>query len=374
MPTYRNDSSQIIVTHGESFSPGKNQTIGWYVVHPSLTLVSDDPIALYPYINKIKFFANPCCGYNMNIDLGFSGTPVLVHNGVDNVYWTASIISGTWVFDSTAQAHTGTKSIDATATIDEDVVQIAKGSTIDLSGYTAITGWIYISFWDDRGTKGIKLYGWNTSTSAIVGSEIDLRSYIDIGTTGAWQKFTIPLSEMDLSTETIDALRIKTIGVVPGPAPAYYLDDIQMEELGEPVEFNITPDEGTWLHVNTYALLLVDAYSPTLADSTMPYISYDKFLGVPSLTNGILYRRFIGGETPLAFPLRNLGDILLFPGAEIVSQGSDGTNTFLKLLVELREPIVLKPENGDKISFVVSDDLSGLLKCIISANCKEEIR
>jgi hypothetical protein len=64
----------------------------------------------------------------------------------------------------------------------------------------------------------------------------------------------------------------------------------------------------------------------------------------------------------------------MFPGSTIESYGSDGTNTFLKLLVDLKEPIVLKSENADKLSFVISDDLSGLLKLVISANCKEESR
>ena len=46
MPTYRNDGSEILVTHGVSFSPGKDQTIGWYITHPDLILVSDWPPAV----------------------------------------------------------------------------------------------------------------------------------------------------------------------------------------------------------------------------------------------------------------------------------------------------------------------------------------
>jgi hypothetical protein len=64
----------------------------------------------------------------------------------------------------------------------------------------------------------------------------------------------------------------------------------------------------------------------------------------------------------------------MFPGATIESYGSDGTNTFLKIFVDLKEPIVLRSESSDKISFVVSDDLSLLLKFVISANRKEELR
>lgn len=328
---------------------------------------------LKSYTNVIKFFTNLKYGYNMNISVGFSGEPEPIHNGIDNVYWTASTVYGFWDFDSTDQAHTGTKSIDATRTFNNYTAQMAKGSTITLSG-VAITGWVYLSSWDDRGTKGIHLYGWDTSTSTMVGNEVNLKNYIDIGSMGNWQKFVVSLADMDLVGETIDAIRIKTVDIGTGFAPDYYLDDIQIEEAGIPVEFNIKPNSNTWLHVNNYSILLVDAYSPVSADSTMPYFSYDKLLGVTVLTNGILYRRVVDYKIPLAFPFKNLGEILMFPGTRIDSYGSDGTNTFLKILVDLKEPIVLKSENEDKISFVVSDDLSGLLKLVISANCKEEQR
>jgi hypothetical protein len=46
MPTYRNDGEDILVIHGESFEPGEDQTIGWYIEHSDLTLVSDFPPAI----------------------------------------------------------------------------------------------------------------------------------------------------------------------------------------------------------------------------------------------------------------------------------------------------------------------------------------
>lgn len=44
MPTYRNNSDEIIVTCGESFKPGEDQAIGQFVDHPNLSLVSYDPL------------------------------------------------------------------------------------------------------------------------------------------------------------------------------------------------------------------------------------------------------------------------------------------------------------------------------------------
>lgn len=329
---------------------------------------------LKTFRNKIEFFSNPDHGYNMNIACGFGGVPVPVHNGIDNVYWTGSVIVGTWVFDSAAQAHAGAKSVDATATVNNSVAQFTKAVAIDLSIYSAITGWIYLSSWDDRGTKGIQLYGWDTGTSSLVGIEVNLKDYINIGLTDSWQKFVISLYDMNLIDETIDALRIKTIDVGLGVPPDYYLDDIQVEETVYPTEFTIKPDPDKWLHVNSYSIFLVDAYATTLADATMPFLSYDKLLNIASLENGILYQRNIDGEVSLSFPFRNLGDILMFPGAKIESYGADATNAFLKILVDLREPIVLRAENDDNISFQVADNLTGLIKLVISANCKEEQR
>ena len=329
---------------------------------------------LKSFYNKIEFFTNPIYGYNMNVVGGFSGTPEPIHNGIDNVYWTASAISGTWVFDSVTQAHSGTRSVDATATMNDDIAQFAKGVSIDLTGYVAITGWVYLSFWDDKVVKKIEVWGWDTAASLMVGSVVDLWNYVDIRLIGSWQKFTIPLSAMSLVGETIDALRFKTVDLGAGQPPNYYLDDVQFEELGNLVEFSVKPDLGTWLHVHSLSMLFVDAYSTTLADATMPYLSYDKLLGLSSLVNGLLYQGIMGGQVRLTFPFRNLGDFLSFPGFRISNFGSDGTNTFLSLFIDLVEPVVLQSEFEDRLFFTAADDLSGLLKLTISAACKAEVR
>jgi hypothetical protein len=329
---------------------------------------------LKTFRNKIEFFSHPDHGYNMNIASGFSGTPVPVHNGTDNAYWTGSIVVGTWVFNSVTQAHAGTKSVDATATGNNDIAQFTKAAAIDLTGYAAITGWIYLDSWDDRGIKRIQIYGWDVGTSSLVGRKRNLKDYINIGLTDSWQKFVISLDDLNLIGETIDAIRVKTVDTGPGDPPNYYLDDVQIEENFDPIEFTIKPDNGKWLHVNSYSILAVDAYATTLTDATMPFLSYDKLLNISSLENGILYRRNISGEVPLSFPFRNLSDVLIFPGAKIEDYGADATNAFLKILVDLGEPIILKAENDDSISFRVSDNLTGLIKLIISANCREEQR
>lgn len=323
---------------------------------------------LKAFRNKIEFFSHPDHGHNMNIACGFGGVPVPIHNGTDAVYWTGSVVSGTWVFDSVAKAHAGAKSVDATATVNNSIAQFTKAAAIDLTSYVAITGWIYLDSWDDRGTKCIEIYGWDVGTSSQVGAAINLKSYINIGLTDSWQKFSISLADLELVGETIDAIRVKTIDTGIGDPPNYYLDDIQIEEDVDPVEFTIKPNADKWLHVNSYSIFMVDA------DAIAGLLSYDKLLNLASLENGILYQRNIDGEVSLAFPFRNLGDILMFPGARIENYGADATNGFMKILVDLGEPIVLKAEDEDNISFCVADNLTGLIKLVISANCKEEQR
>ena len=143
---------------------------------------------LKTFATQVDFFINPTYGVEMNKNVAVGGTPVPIHNGTDAVYWTASAISGTWTFDSVTVAHAGTKSIDATATANNDVMQIAKGSAQALTGYTAITGWIYISSWGTVGTRNIEIYGWNTATGLIVGNAVNINDRVSTIILGSWQK------------------------------------------------------------------------------------------------------------------------------------------------------------------------------------------
>ena len=102
--------------------------------------------------STVKFAINDTYGFNLNQDASFSGTPTGIHNGTDNIYWTASALSGTWNFASTVQAKDGTKSIDAVNTTNNNEALLSAGSDIDLENFTAVTGWIYITDWSDRGT------------------------------------------------------------------------------------------------------------------------------------------------------------------------------------------------------------------------------
>jgi len=312
---------------------------------------------LKQYTSRIAFFTNEIYGNDMAQNVTFGGAPENVHNGTDNAYWTGSALSGTWTFDSAAQVHAGAKSVDATATVNGNTAQFAKGGSLSLSGYVALTGWIYLSAWDDRGTKDINLELWST---AQVGVTIGLRDYIDVNTVGAWQKFVVTVQDFDAVGQTITTMRVTTVDLLAGAPPDYYLDDIQFEETGSPIQYTIEPEKGTWFYVDRMRLTMADNVASTVADGTLQGLAYNAFLGVSALTNGILYQRIQGGEVALSNLAKQLSDYAVFPNTQISAVG-DGTNTMLMIDMPFAYPEILRAENDDRIRITVRDDLSGLL-------------
>jgi len=140
---------------------------------------------LTEYEFQSHYFLNTTYGIEMNQNATFGGTPVLVYNenvGSGSGEWNTSAISGTWNFASTTQHYNGTKSIDGSATATNNTMSMTPGAgSFDFTGYTAITGWIYITSWG-TGTKYVNIYGWNTTTGTIVGIAVNIANYINITT------------------------------------------------------------------------------------------------------------------------------------------------------------------------------------------------
>jgi len=286
---------------------------------------------------------NETFGNQMAGDHSTSGTPDKVHDGLDSVLWTASAISGTWVFNSSTQAHGGAQSVDATATVNSSIAQFAKGSDLTLANYVAISGWIYITAWSIVGTKEVNIYGWDTGAGTQNGVKINLGEYVDTNTFNEWQKFTISFEAFNFSGATVDAVRIETIDVGGQPPPDYYIDDLQFEEVGTPTTFAVIPPAGKVFNMHKFRYTLIDAYAGTLADATMPNLSYNKLLGVSSLPVGLVFSRFKGSKPVGRAVIHDVGDAVI-AGAELINLMSDGTNTSITILREF-----------------VEDDLSGLI-------------
>ena len=342
---------------------------------------------LKTFENSVQFFTNPTYGLDMNISFTINLTETLYEDAAGAPgEWDYQAITGggNWVFDTASPGGTtcpgdddANHVIDATATVNNDTMELYEGGTFDLSNYDILRIWVYLTAWDDRGTKDIQVYGYDTGTGTQIGNTINLRDFINIAQTNVWQSANIPLADYNLNTQSVTGFRITTIDLGPGSPPDYYLDMIQL--LGDVteggiVDFTIEPDPGTWLHVSDIDILMVDAYAGTLADGTMPSLPYDSFLGVSALTNGVLYQRVQDGEVRFSLPFRQLSDFLIMPGMEVADSGSDGTNTWALLRVNITEPLVLKSEDHDLLRFRVSDDLSDFLLLRMSAGCRIEHR
>jgi len=324
---------------------------------------------LKTYTNTLKFFTNDTYGADMNQNAAAGGTPIGIHNGIDDVWWTASAISGTWDFNSAVQQHSGSFGIDGTATKKDDTAQFAKGSDQILTGYVSVSGWVYLTAWG-AGTQHLSFYGWDAGV--IVGASVNIDDYINTGTLGSWQKFVIPLGDMGLVGQTLSSFRL-TVEATSTP-PDYYLDDIQIEETGAPIKFSLQPALGTRLHVNSFQILMADAFTGVVADGTMPGIPYDSLLGVAKLTTGIGYRRVTNGEILSSANITQFLDFMAFSNAQITGSGSDGTNTWVTVNMQFTEPVILKAEDEDEMSLTVNDDLSGLLVLRVGAGSKIEAR
>ena len=367
----KNNKSVHVVTHDDK----DNSNALVIATHP-----------LKKYIENTIFFSNDAFGINLAIPAGANGgTPELIYD--ENIEWlTSSVVGGGWVFTQTAvgsiSPHSGSIMLDATGTTHNDTMQFFNGDNLNLSTYDSITGWIYVTAWPVLGTKAINLLGWMSTGGIQVGVTVDIGTYIDIGLTNSWQKFTIPLGDMSLIGETIDALRITTIDLGGGSAPDYYLDEIEIQETptGDAISstiFSIEPDIETWMHIDSFTFFFADDdFSTILADSTMPNIPYDSLLGIGPLSNGLVYNRFNEDEIIVTETINQFSDLIRLPSTVVSGYGGTKTpgGSWVSVVSPVAEPIILKPENKDKIRWVVSEDLSGLDLLYISAKTKLEIR
>ncbi len=336
-------------------------------------------VATVPFVeyeNAIEFFTNDTYGANMNQSLS-SGTVATEYiYDADEPYWTASDIvgGGKTTFVNNDQNHTdgGAFSAKIVNSPVGDVFQFAKGSDMNLNNFVLLSMWVYVDK-DWKAGDDIRVYGWDVDTNAQVGISVGLQNYFGYLTYKVWQKIVIPLTDMEIdATTTLDALRV-VITSKERKSAKFYLDDIQFESAGAPLSYELKAKLGTWLHVYNYTISVADALASTLADATMPNIAYDNFLG-ETLTTGMSYQRIQDGKTTFSLQVKTMLDLLQLSGTRISGQGSDGTNTWITIVADFTEPLILKSEDDDTLKFIVNDDMSGLLHFRISAGCKVETR
>jgi hypothetical protein len=347
-------------------------------------VVATRPLKTFDHL--IRFFTNPDFGADLNVGVVIgdsAGAEDLLYDenaGSPGEWDTSAIVGGgAWDFASVVQANTGTVSIDATATTNNDTMQLLRSVALDLSDFVAISGQIYITGWSPVG-KRVDITGWDSGTASAVGTTVDIGDYVDTTSLNVWQEFSIPLADMTLLGVTIDALRIMTIASGAGPAPNYYLDTLALSGAGgagdsdSPETFTLEPDKDTWLYIHSLQFSLASDYDSTLTDGTIPNIPYDGLLGVSTLSRGLSYTRIQNGSTIFSISIRDFIDIMSLPQAKISGAGSDNINTWVSVTLDFTEPLTLKSEDLDRLSITVQDDLSGLLHFRVSAGCRVESR
>jgi len=314
------------------------------------------------FSQEVHPFLSDTFGTAMNQAITFGGTPEIIHNGGTSAEWDGTATQGTWNF-----ADGGKVSI--TSADDNDAASFAEegATTIDMSGFTALTGEIDLDTYNPTNNSIIVQFD---LAGVPVGNSIDLNNFIDTGDFSA-QNFVIPKAELGLTTQLLDGMTL-TITRTGGTKPTIKFDDIQFENTGDPAVFKVTTPTGTRFHVAELRIRIEDDIASTLSDATLHGLDPTTLLGVAALGNGINIASVRRGKTSFAATIKDLGDFLA-TGSNIVNAIALNTKTLVTLSVEFREPIVLLGEEDSFISFTINDDLSALTAFTASARGAREI-
>ena len=262
------------------------------------------------------------------------------------------------------------RSIRATATTNNDVLEIiTTGADEDMSNYSSLTAWIYLTSWSTNGTKDIEFELWHNGAMAPNTIKVGLSDNIDTTNFNQWQKITLGLGSFNGSASTIDSIRIRTVDIGGGPPPDYWLDYIQIQEFGAPIPFELALQKDTVFHIDTLRFQIAGPLTGNFPNN----LSYDKILNVVGLVTGCTLQRTQRGQTQFAISLKNLSDFIE-AGADLKNGMSDGTNTHITLEVKLNEELfILRGNKADSMSFTINDDLSALTKFTMFAIGRTEI-
>ena len=319
--------------------------------------VKTEPIARY--YPKNVFLVNSLGSPVMNVNGAATGATDGVHDGTDSTLWTATSVSGTWDFASTAQAAAGTKSIDATSVINGSAALLTRGTSVSASDWSVLTGEIYLT--EFNASKNVINLIWRLA-GVEDGISINLGDHIDEGITNAWQSFQIEIENFN-AANGVDELLISIIS--NGTPPAFYLDEVDLRAGGgETYGTSLAPGkvfEYKWIDVfMTDAYTGITTVSGSTENATMPGLSYDKFLGLSELSVGVVFQRTVFDEVITSGSVRNLLEIMQ-GGARIMSVISDGTNTTLHMRIEFPEWVTLSEVAGDDLTATINDDMTGLI-------------
>ena len=300
----------------------------------------------HSYRSTVKPFINADFGTALNQDASLGGTPINIHNGGDNAYYTGSDIAGTADFANTTRPQNGTQSILWNSPGVGTISQFAGGS-IDGSSYVATSFGINV---DRRWSAGdvVELYAWDTSGGVQVGTSVSIGDYFPFDQWDTWHQVSIPFSALGVTTSSFDAFRIE-FTAAQASTPDFYIDDWVVDETGNPLEFaiNIPKDEN----------FLADQFLIVASNNVAEAISPATLFG-ETFSSGITYLRKQDGSTAFSSNFVDMVD-LLQNGFVPETVLSDGSNTVWQMRVRFGHPLDFNPKT-DFASLTISEDFSTL--------------
>jgi len=299
------------------------------------------------------FFFNPTVGIAMNQNVSFGGTPEVILDGAGGG-WTPTAVSGSWNFTDSGK-------VTITSANNGDSAMWDDAGTIDMNSYTAISGKVDLDVYSDASNTIQVQFG---LAGAPLGNPVNLDDFIDTGVFTE-QSFIIPKASLGIDDEIVDEMII-TIFRTGGTKPTIKFDDWQIEQTGTPLVFSINVNNNEIFHLDEIVFTYADALAGTLADGTMPALSYNKILGVSALPIGFNIIRAKGGKTLFSAAIRTLGT-QISAGGEVTETWSDGTNTFVVIRARFAQRLKLTGDPNDFITITINDDMSGLLQFTCAA-------
>lgn len=327
-------------------------------VHTPTSVGSDEISGLVVYNHSLEtgvplfqFFSDESGAVDQNIDASAAGTLTNIHNGTDSVLWTAVAEVGTWDFASTAQANTGTKSIEITSTRD-GVASFTNLSPLNVTDYSDLRFFLYIDVWPALGNKNIVVQ--LSLNGSAVGSTVNVSSYADTTAAGSWQLVNIPTTDFAVGTAQFDAIIVSVVNTGAGPTLSGYIDDMALVGSGTSGRraFSIgPPPDQVWV-INKIKWTAV---------STSNSIKYDEFFGIPALTNGYTLSFESQDKEKNSFLVNTFFGLAQYPNVSlnIIS----GTNSIFEVFFDIpQNQQVLVGRLNQKISLTVQDNLSSMQK------------
>lgn len=336
-----------LIGHGDGVEAAVHSPVDkTHLVKPGLVVYTH---SLEVGVPIIKFFTDTDGNVNQNVNATGAGTLTVVHNGTDTVAWTAAATIGTWDFASTAQAHTGTKSIDATGTRNGDIATFSTTS-LTLTAQESLRGYIYITSWPSSGNKDIEFA--LESGGATVGSPKSLKPYIDTSLQNQWQVFEIPVTDFGATVSTIDAIKILVVDSGQGSAPKAYFDDIAFVGAGGGtfIQYEIAPPANeTWV-INRIKWTAVSGGQA---------LKYNEFFGISELANGYSFGFSSGLGVRQTFTAKNFFQMAQYPNVTL--NAITATSTLFEVTFDIPfEQQTLIGGLGQRMVLTVRDDLSSL--------------